>query len=77
MKTKALSLLTVSAKNTVTCVNAQREPRRIYDQEIHHDPFAIDFYAGRFCVYYFARSQIDERGFLALQIKKAARVILK
>ncbi len=30
---------------------------RIYDREIHHYPLAIDFYDGRFCVQYFARSR--------------------
>lgn len=29
---------------------------RIYDREISQYPLAIDFYAGRFCVHYFARS---------------------
>lgn len=30
---------------------------RIYDREIPQYPLAIDFYAGRFCVHYFARSR--------------------
>lgn len=30
---------------------------RIYDREIHHYPLAIDYYAGRFCVQYFAPSR--------------------
>lgn len=30
---------------------------RVYDREINHYPFAIDFYAGRFCVHYFSRSR--------------------
>ncbi len=33
---------------------------RIYDREIVQYPLAIDFYDGRFCVQYFARSQDDE-----------------
>lgn len=30
---------------------------RIYDREIHSYPFAIDFYAGRYCVHYFPRAK--------------------
>jgi len=30
---------------------------RIYDREIKEYPFAIDFYAGRFCVHYFSTSR--------------------
>lgn len=30
---------------------------RIYDREIREYPLAIDFYAGRFCVHYFAKSR--------------------
>jgi 23S rRNA G2069 N7-methylase RlmK/C1962 C5-methylase RlmI len=34
---------------------------RLYDREMHHYPLAIDFYAGRFCVHYFAkRSESEE-----------------
>lgn len=33
---------------------------RIYDKEIHNYPFAIDYYAGRFCVHYFARKAESE-----------------
>lgn len=33
---------------------------RIYDREIHHYPLAIDLYAGRFCVHYFARGSDSE-----------------
>ena len=33
---------------------------RVYDREIHHYPLAIDFYAGRYCVQYFSRSQDEE-----------------
>lgn len=33
---------------------------RIYDREIREYPLAIDFYAGRFCVHYFAPSKEDE-----------------
>lgn len=29
---------------------------RIYDRDIHHYPLAIDFYDGRFCIYYFSPS---------------------
>ena len=29
---------------------------RIYDRELHHYPFAIDFYAGCYCVHYFSES---------------------
>lgn len=27
---------------------------RIYDRQMHHYPFAIDFYAGRYCIQYFS-----------------------
>lgn len=30
---------------------------RLYDREIAHYPLAIDFYAGRFCIQYFARGR--------------------
>lgn len=30
---------------------------RIYDREIRQYPFAIDFYAGRFCIQYFSRTR--------------------
>jgi len=30
---------------------------RIYDREMHHYPFAIDFYAGRYCVQYFSQDR--------------------
>ncbi len=30
---------------------------RIYDRDIHHIPLVIDYYAGRFCVQYFAKSK--------------------
>lgn len=33
---------------------------RIYEREIAHYPLAIDFYAGRFCVHYFAKSREEE-----------------
>lgn len=33
---------------------------RIYDREIRQYPLAIDFYAGRFCVHYFARRGEEE-----------------
>lgn len=33
---------------------------RIYDCEMHEYPLVIDFYAGRFCVQYFSRSQVEE-----------------
>lgn len=33
---------------------------RIYDREIHSYPVAIDFYAGRFCIHYYARSKDSE-----------------
>lgn len=33
---------------------------RIYDREIHNYPLAIDFYAGRFCVQYFAKQRAAE-----------------
>lgn len=33
---------------------------RIYDKEIHQYPIVIDFYAGNFCVQYFARSRASE-----------------
>jgi Predicted SAM-dependent methyltransferases len=33
---------------------------RIYDKEIKEYPIAIDFYAGRFCVHHFSKSEQDE-----------------
>lgn len=33
---------------------------RVYDREMHHYPFAIDFFAGRFCVHYFSPSNVDD-----------------
>ncbi len=33
---------------------------RLYERQIHDYPLAIDFYAGRFCVQYFARGQDRE-----------------
>lgn len=33
---------------------------RIYDRELPHFPIAIDFYAGRYCVQYFARTRMNE-----------------
>lgn len=42
------------AKRTVT------DCFRIYDRDIPQFPFAIDYYAGRFCVHYFARVHDDE-----------------
>lgn len=33
---------------------------RLYDREIHHVPLAIDFYAGRFSVQYYAKGQESE-----------------
>lgn len=33
---------------------------RVYDRQMHHYPLAIDFYAGRFCVHYFAKSKEEE-----------------
>lgn len=33
---------------------------RIYDRDVPRYPFAIDYYAGRFCVHYFATKQADE-----------------
>lgn len=33
---------------------------RIYDREIREYPLAIDFYAGRYCVQYFARTRDDD-----------------
>lgn len=32
---------------------------RLYDRHLHHYPFAIDFYAGRFLVHYFAKGRED------------------
>lgn len=32
---------------------------RIYDRHLHHYPFAIDYYAGRFCIHYFARHRLQ------------------
>ncbi len=33
---------------------------RLYERELHHYPVAIDLYAGRFCVHYFAPSKLNE-----------------
>lgn len=33
---------------------------RIYEKDIREYPLAIDFYAGRFCIYYFSKKQDDE-----------------
>jgi 23S rRNA (cytosine1962-C5)-methyltransferase len=33
---------------------------RVYDRDIREYPVAIDYYAGRFCVHYFAGSREDE-----------------
>jgi 23S rRNA (cytosine1962-C5)-methyltransferase len=33
---------------------------RLYDREIRHYPLAIDYYAGKFCVHYFLRSDDEE-----------------
>lgn len=33
---------------------------RVYDREMHHYPFAIDFYAGRFLVQYFSPHRDEE-----------------
>ena len=40
---------------------------RIYDREINHYPLAIDFYAGRYCVHYFAHPKEDALRFSKLQ----------
>lgn len=40
---------------------------RLYDRDIHHYPLAIDYYAGRFCVQYFARGRDDEEPSQELQ----------
>lgn len=40
---------------------------RIYDREMREYPLAIDFYAGRFCVQYFARSGDNEEPSLELE----------
>lgn len=44
---------------------------RLYDREIHHIPLAIDFYAGRFSVQYYAKGQESEEIPEALQEETA------
>ena len=39
-----------------TCTNCFR----LYDREIHHYPLAIDYYAGRFLIHYFAKGRTAE-----------------
>lgn len=33
---------------------------RLYNKEIHQYPLAIDFYDGKFCIYYFSKSRLEE-----------------
>lgn len=33
---------------------------RVYDRHLHHYPFAIDFYGGRFLIHYFSPSREDD-----------------
>ncbi len=49
---------------------------RIYDKEVPEYPLAIDYYAGRFCVQYFARGRGDEKPALELE-QKVVRMICK
>lgn len=46
---------------------------RIYDRELHHYPLAIDFYAGRFAIYYFSpnRYDLEPPEELILEVEKA------
>lgn len=50
---------------------------RIYDREIREYPFAIDFYAGRFCVHYFSRSRDveDVPPELEQEVEKALKTV--
>lgn len=47
---------------------------RLYDREVPHFPLAIDFYAGRICVHYFAPSREEEEPSEEL-VNEVARVI--
>lgn len=51
---------------------------RIYDREMHHYPFAIDFYAGRYCVQYFSlrRDEPDPPDAIAAEVEKALQQLL-
>ncbi|OJU80451.1 MAG: SAM-dependent methyltransferase [Chlamydia sp. 32-24] len=44
---------------------------RIYDREIHHYPFAIDYYDGNFCIHFFASKNNPE-----LRDEQAQEIIL-
>lgn len=49
---------------------------RIYDREIHHFPLAIDFYAGRFSVHYYASGDSDQPPSpLVAEVEKALHTI--
>lgn len=43
---------------------------RIYDRDIKEFPFSIDFYAGRFCVYYYATRGEEEREERFVEVEK-------
>lgn len=50
---------------------------RIYDRELHHYPLAIDFYDGRYAIYYFSPSRIDPDPpeELTLEVEKALQLL--
>lgn len=50
---------------------------RLYDGHIHHYPLAIDYYAGRFCVYYYAKSGDQElpEGSLVTSLENALKIV--
>lgn len=50
---------------------------RIYDRELHHYPLAIDFYDGRYCIYYFSpnRYELDPPEELVDEVEAALRLL--
>ena len=40
---------------------------RIYDREINHYPFAIDYYGGRYCIHYFSPNREEQESPLELK----------
>lgn len=49
---------------------------RLYDRQVPHYPLAIDFYAGRFCVHYFASSVESEEPSIEL-VKQTEDALVK
>lgn len=52
---------------------------RVYDRHMHHYPLAIDYYAGRFCVHYFARcrEELDPSEALQDEVSYALSTLLE